>query len=180
MYPVSFPCGLLHDIKVVSVWHTLLNILIENPKLLDFRKVSKTCSFRWQGKTIRTYWSKHWVVTTTQRFTWSLLIQGRVFATVARNMFGLRSLVKRFREFGCAAMTSLFWPNVNQRLWSVTTWFQDGGLWKVTKVNYWLKHDGMIVRIQVYLSRLILALTSKFYFAKKKLITPYILRNVDD
>ena len=34
------------------------------------------------------------------------LRQGRVFAT--RNMFGLRSLVKRFREFGCAAMTSLF------------------------------------------------------------------------
>ena len=54
--------------------------------------------------------------------------QGRVFATVTRNMFGLRSLVNRFREFGCAAMTSLFWPKVNRSLWSVTSWFQDGGL----------------------------------------------------
>ena len=34
-------------------------------------------------------------------------------------------------------------------------------------VNYWLKHDGMIVRIQVhvYLSSLLLALMSKFHFA---------------
>ena len=37
-------------------------------------------------------------------------------------------------------------------------WFQDGSF-----VNYWLKHDGMIVRIPVYLSSLLLALTSKFY-----------------
>ena len=50
--------------------------------------------------------------------------QRRVFATLTRNMFGLWSLVKRFREF-----------------------------------------DGMIVRIPVNLSSLLLALTSKFYFA---------------
>ena len=46
-------------------------------------------------------------------------------------------------------------------------------------VNYWLRHDGMIVRIriQVYLSSLLLALTSKFHFAKM-LITPNILRSI--
>ena len=84
-----------------------------------------------------------------------------VFATVTRNTFGLRSLVKRFHEFGCAAMTSLK---------SVIgyAWFQR---WRIVKsnesfVNYWFKNDGMIVRIPVYLSSLLLALTSKFYFAK--------------
>ena len=46
-------------------------------------------------------------------------------------------------------------------------------------VNYWLKHDGMIVRMQVYLSSLLLALTSEFHFAKIW-ITLYILRNIED
>ena len=56
-------------------------------------------------------------------------------------MSGLRSLVKRFRKFGRAAMMSVFWSNVNRSLWSVYAWFQDGGLQKSNKsfVNYWLK-----------------------------------------
>ena len=33
-------------------------------------------------------------------------------------------LVHRFREFGRAAMKSLFWPNVNQSVWSVTLGFK--------------------------------------------------------
>ena len=87
---------------------------------------------------------------------------------------------QRFSEFGCAAMTSLFWPNVNRSLWSRRLVSR----WRIVKsnkrfVNYLLKHDGMIVLIQVYLSSLLLALTSKFYFAKLW-ITAYILRNVDD
>ena len=75
-------------------------------------------------------------------------------------------------------MTSLFWPNVNRSLWSVSRLVSR---WRIVKskeslVNYWLKHDGMIVRIP---SSLLLAFMSNFYFAKI-LITPYILRNVDD
>ena len=56
--------------------------------------------------------------------------------------------------------------------------------WRIVKsnkrfVNYLSKNDGMIVRIPVHLSCLLLAPTSKFYFANM-LITPYNLRNVEN
>ena len=60
-------------------------------------------------------------------------------------------------------------------------WFQR---WQIVKSNgrfvyYLFKDDGMTVRIQAEIPRLLLALTNKFYFANI-LITPYILRNVED
>ena len=73
------------------------------------------------------YWQSSLPITD---FKWRIYLrlnfinQGRVFVTITRNMFGLRSLVKRFREFGWAAMRSLFWPNVNRSLWSVTLDFK--------------------------------------------------------
>ena len=86
--------------------------------------------------------------------------RGSFLRPLTRNMFGLRSLVKHFHEFGCTAMMSLFWQNVTQSLWwSVMLGFK-------SFFHYLLKHDGMIVRLQVYLSSLLLALTSKFHFAK--------------
>ena len=71
----------------------------------------------------------------------SLSTPGRVFATVTRNMFGFRSLVKRFREFGRAAMTSLFWPNMNRSLWSVNGLIRLVSRWRIVKsnVNYCVK-----------------------------------------
>ena len=81
------------------------------------------------------------------------------------------SVVLRWRH--CSDQT---WTEVCDRLRFVSRW----RIVKCNKsfVNYWLKHDGMIVRIHVPRS-LLLALTSKFYFAKVW-IAPYILRNVDD
>ena len=68
------------------------------------------------------------------------------------------------------------WTEVCDRLRLVSRW-------RIVKsnenfVNYWLINDGMI-RIKIYLSSLLLALTSKFHFTKM-LITPYILRNFED
>ena len=81
-------------------------------------------------------------------------------ATVTRNMFGLWSLVKCFREFGCAVLI--------KREPKFVIGYRLVSRWRIVKsnksfVNYWLKHDGMIVRIP---SSLLLALASKFYFAK--------------
>ena len=60
---------------------------------------------------------------------------GRVFATLTKNMFGLRSLFKRFRESGCAAMMWFwFWSNVSWSLWSVTLGFKMADCKKVTEV----------------------------------------------
>ena len=96
---------------------------------------------------------------------------GRVFVTQTRNMFGLRSLVKRFREFGCSDQ---MWTEVCDRLRLVSRW-------QIVKSNrsffndLW-KHDGMI-RIQVHIPSLLLELTSKVLFCQK---CNHTLRNVDD
>ena len=126
-----------------------------------------------------------WQISSTQKcqsriwsFAWWEYSRSKVWkqsqytgATVTRKTFGLWSLVQHFREFGCAAMTST-WTKV-------CDWLRLVSRWRIVKsnksfVNYLLKHDGMIVHIPVYVSSLLLALTSKFYFAKIW-ITPYIL-----
>ena len=94
-------------------------------------------------------------------------------------MFGLRSLVTHFSR------VVLRWRHYSdQTSTEVCDRFRLVSRWRIVKsnesfANYWLKHDVMIIRIQVYLSSLLPALMSKFHFAKM-LITLFILRNNED
>ena len=96
--------------------------------------------------------------------------------TLTRNMFGLWLLVMPFREYGRAVMMShcsdQTWTKFSDRLFLVSRW----RIVKSNKsfVHYLFKNCGMIV-IQLYLSSLLLALTSNFHLAK-----PHIFRNVGD
>ena len=167
-------CSLLHinpSSRQPSIYHTLsyvLNILLHLSLIMVSFSMLKNILY-----------NNYNIFSSAILFYWIWYKYWGVVATVTRNMFGLRSLAFSRVRLCCDDVIVL-----TKREPKFVIGYRLVSRWWIVKSNesfvtYWLKRDGMIVRIPVYLSSLLLAPTSKFYFANIW-ITPYILRNVDN